>query len=90
MKIEFKPKVNRPWTPDQFYLWRIRMGLDQFQAAKLLGISPRSITYYETGGRGIKLTVTMACIALEHWPWLREKIPELLAEKRGERVGRNL
>lgn len=88
--MRVKLTVNRSWRPDQFIQWRTRMELDQFQAAKLLGVSPRSITYYETGGRGIKLTVTLACIALENWPWLRAKIPELLAEKRGERVGRNI
>lgn len=70
------------------FSWRKRLGLDQSQAAKILGITPRLITYYEAGDRKVTWRTTVACYAFEHWPHLRAMIPELLAK--GERGGRRL
>jgi DNA-binding XRE family transcriptional regulator len=69
-----------PMTAQDFIDWRTRLGLKQTDAAILLGVGLRSITYYETGGREIDWSKTVVCYCFEHWPELRAQIPDLLEE----------
>lgn len=62
-----------------FIQWLNRMKLQQTDAAILLGLSHRAISYYVSGERRIKLPVVLACEAYEFWPRLRASIPERLA-----------
>jgi len=65
-------------TADEFREWRTRLILSQSEAALLLGISTRCVSYYETGGRNIDWRTTVACHAFEEWPKLRAVIPAIL------------
>jgi transcriptional regulator with XRE-family HTH domain len=74
-------------TPDQFRLWRKRLGLKQKEAADQLGLKKRVIQYYEKGTRdGKKLeipkTVRLACYALSAGveDYNGEALPEPSAE----------
>lgn len=88
MQSELLDKVLllRPYSAQQFIDWRNRLGLKQTDAAILLGITLRSVTYYETGGRAISWPTTVACFCYEHFPELKTSIPELL--ERGYSAGR--
>ncbi|MCC7167948.1 MAG: DUF2442 domain-containing protein [Rhodospirillales bacterium] len=52
-------------APQDFRVWRRRLGLSQTGAAKALGISGRMVKYYEEGGHMIPRTVMLACRGYE-------------------------
>ena len=52
-------------TPDQLKSWRANLGLSQKAAAEAIGISVRSIIYYEKGQAPIPKTVELACTAID-------------------------
>ena len=45
----------------EFIFWRIRNGLSLSEAAKALGITPRTVSAYGTGARPVPLYITLAC-----------------------------
>jgi len=58
--------------PEQFKMWRKKMGFTQQQAADALGLNNRSVINYERGSRYedgraviIPRTVALACLAIE-------------------------
>jgi DNA-binding XRE family transcriptional regulator len=52
-------------TPDEFRHWRERKAYTLDTAAKALGISRRTVAYYEHGDRAIPRVVALATRALE-------------------------
>jgi len=50
-------------TPEmkEFIFWRVRNGLSLFDAAKALGLTPRTVSAYGTGDRPIPHYITLAC-----------------------------
>lgn len=60
-------------TPGDFYAWRLRVrgGITQREAARLLGKTTRMIRYYEAGVKGdgsiieVPKAVILACWAIE-------------------------
>lgn len=52
-------------APQDFRVWRQRLGLSQTGAAKALGISGRMVKYYEEGRHMIPRTVMLACRGYE-------------------------
>lgn len=52
-------------SPAQLTGWRQQMGWSRAEAARQLGISPRSLYNYEEGKRKIPEPVALACEALE-------------------------
>lgn len=56
-------------TPEEFKTWRKAMGLNQTRAARRLGLTLRTVQYYEKGERkgkkvSIPKSVSLACYAL--------------------------
>ncbi len=49
-----------PATRD-FIMWRARNGLSLSEAARALGITPRTVSAYGTGARPVPLYITLAC-----------------------------
>lgn len=70
--------------PDEFRAWRKRMGWKRDEAARRLGASLSSVSFYENGKRpdkeekvGIPISITWACVALEAGienPFIKEEI----------------
>lgn len=57
-------------SSNNFRRWRKRLKLSQKDAAKVLGLKPRIIQYYEKGERDgksveVPLSVRLACYAIE-------------------------
>jgi transcriptional regulator with XRE-family HTH domain len=52
-------------TPEEFRAWRERMKLTPQEAADALGQTPRSVAYFEAGGRKVSKTVEKLCECLE-------------------------
>ncbi len=52
-------------TGPDFTAWRTRMALTQGEAAKRLGLDPRTVQRYEAGQLGIARTTILACAYLE-------------------------
>ena len=52
-------------TPSQFRTWLTNHGLTQHDAARLLGVSKRSIAYYATGAQPITRTIFLAIQGLK-------------------------
>ena len=55
-------------TPKDFRAWRLRLGLTQGEAARLLGISLDTVKSWEYGRRRISVPrmLSLACAYLEH------------------------
>lgn len=57
-----KQKFARTAPPDfDFYQWRLARGYTQVEAARILGVGHRTVTYYERG-RDISWPVYLACL----------------------------
>lgn len=52
-------------TPADMCLWRKNFGLSQVKAAEVLGLSKRTLAYYESGAHQIPETVRLACKGAE-------------------------
>jgi len=52
-------------TPKQLKSWRARLELTQVEASKLIGVSARSYTNFETGLAPISKPIALACWAVE-------------------------
>lgn len=52
--------ATNPATRD-FIMWRARNGLSLSEAARALGITPRTVSAYGTGARPVPLYITLAC-----------------------------
>lgn len=57
-------------TAEDLIRWRRVLGLKRTQAARMLGVSERTMTYYEKGRDGqpvdIPLSIAYACTAIYH------------------------
>ena len=53
-------------THEQFAQWRKYMGWTKTLAAKQLGLSRRTIEYYENGTHSVPRHIHLACLALKH------------------------
>lgn len=66
--VEIKNDISM--SPEQFRVWRRKLGLKQKEAADLLGLKKRMIQYYEKGNRdgkpvSIPKSVRLACFAIQ-------------------------
>lgn len=54
-------------TPEMrdFIVWRLRNGLSLSAAARVLGITPRTVSSYGTGARPVPRYITLACKGYE-------------------------
>ena len=52
---------TQPMTAYDLVGWRDEFGVTQIQAGLLLGVSERTICYYESGKRPIPLAVQISC-----------------------------
>lgn len=59
-----------------FYEWRKRMGYTQVEAAHVVGLGTRTVTYYEQG-RAISWPVYLACLYVER----NKKTAECMADE---------
>lgn len=62
-----------------FYEWRQEMGYTQVEAAHVLGIGPRTVTYYEHG-RSVSWPLYLACRYAQE----RKRAAERMADEQSE------
>jgi hypothetical protein len=74
--------TNEIMNADAFKAWRVRLELSQQEAAWLLDISVRLISYYENGGRNIDWRTHVACHSFEQWPTMRALIPSIIESRK--------
>ncbi len=55
-----------PMSPSELIAWRARLGLNQVQAAKALGVARNSLRGYEAGINTIPLYIALACAAIAY------------------------
>jgi len=80
--------VDTTMSPDQFRAWRTQENLTLEQAARALGLSRRTIAYYESGGVRIPRVVALATLALSarHIQFVGEKAAYLTSGQSPTRV----
>ncbi len=62
--------------------WRIELTITQPQAGLLLGVSERTICYYESGERPIPFAVQIACYTYRACPSVKILIDDIIAYRK--------
>ena len=84
-KNAFLYRIDAGMSSEDLVQWRTRLQLKQIEAAALLGVSERTIAYYESGERNISFDKFIVCTSYENWPWLRAQIPHIIAKRLGHK-----